>query len=82
MTSLASSPDLPSATLEQRATDQRQRIHHTVAELEEQFRERVREKLDVKRYVIEYAWPAAGIAALTALLLGYGTAGVIKDMVR
>jgi hypothetical protein len=65
-----------------RAIEQRRRVHNTVSELRDQVRETVREKLDVKRYASEYSWPAAAAAALFGLLLGYSTAGVIKDVVR
>ena len=82
MSPMPISPDVPTSTLEQRAIEQRRRMHNTVAELREQVRETVREKLDVQRYAREYAWPAAGAAALFSLLLGFGTAGVFKSMVR
>ncbi len=82
MSPMQISPDVPTATLEQRAIEQRRRMHNTVSELRDQVRETVREKLDVQRYASEYAWPAAGAAALFSLLIGYGTSGVIKSMVR
>jgi hypothetical protein len=76
------SPDVPTDVLEQHAIEQRRRLHSTVSELREQVRDTVREKLDVRRYASEYAWPAAGMLALFGLLLGYGTAGTVKHMVR
>ncbi len=82
MTPMQISPDVPTATLEQRAIEQRRRMHNTVSELRDQVRETVREKLDVQRYASEYAWPAAGAAALFSLLIGYGTAGVVKSIIR
>jgi len=36
----------------------------------------------VERYAREYVWPAAGTAALFSLLFGFGTAGVLKRIVR
>jgi len=82
MSPLQISPDVPTATLELRAIEQRRELHNSVSELREQVRETVREKLDPHRYASEYAWPAAAAAALFSLLVGYGTAGVIKDIVR
>ncbi|MGZ4787694.1 MAG: hypothetical protein ACXVZV_10570 [Terriglobales bacterium] len=82
MSPLPISPDVPTAMLEQQAIEQRRRVHNTVAELREQVRETVREKLDLQRYAREYAWSAAGAAVLFSILIGYGTAGVVKDIVR
>ncbi len=76
------SPDVPTATLEQRAIEQRRTMHNTITELREQVEGTVREKLNVERYAREYVWPAAGAAALFSLLLGYGTGGFVKRMVR
>ncbi len=70
--------DVPTQVLEEHAIEQRRRLHNTVAELREQVRDTVREKLDVKRYASEYAWPAAGAAAFIGLLFGFGTAGIFK----
>jgi len=82
MSPMQITPDVPTAVLEERAIEQRRRIHNTVSELRDQVEETVREKFDVRRYAAEYSWPAAGIAALFSLLIGYGTAGVIKRVVR
>ena len=76
------SADLPTATLEQRAIEQRRRVHNTLTELREQVEGTVRDKLDLRRYASEYAWPAAGVAALLSLLIGYGTAGIFKRPVN
>jgi hypothetical protein len=75
------SPDAPTDVLEQHAIEQRRRLHNTVSGLREQVRDTVREKLDVRRRAAEYAWPAAGMAALIGLLFGYGSAGAIKRAV-
>ncbi len=82
MSPMQTSPDVPTATLEQRAVEQRRRIHNTISELRSQVEDTVREKLNVERYAREYVWPAAGTAALFSLLFGYGTAGLLKRMVR
>jgi hypothetical protein len=76
------SPDIPTATLELRAVEQRRRMHNTFSELRSQVKDAVREKLNVERYARQYVWPAAGTAALFSLLLGYGTAGMLKRIVR
>jgi len=80
--SLRVSSEMPAHLLEQRAEEQRRRLHNTVSELREQVRGTVREKLDVKKRAREYVWPAAGTAFLFSLLFGYGTAGTIKHMVK
>ena len=81
MSPLQISPDVPTAMLEERAIEQRRRVHNTVSELRGQVEETVREKLNLRRYAAEYAWPAAGVAALLSLLIGYGTAGIVKRIV-
>lgn len=82
MSPMQVSPDVPTATLELRAIEQRRRMHNTFSDLRAQVKETVREKLNVERYAREYVWPAAGAAALFSLLWGYGTAGMFKRMVR
>lgn len=81
MSPMPVSPDVPTATLEERAIEQRRRMHNTIAELREQVEGTVRETLDVRRYAAEYAWPAAAAAALFSLLIGYGTGSVVKRMI-
>lgn len=66
------SASVPSYTLEERAADQRRRLHSTAVEL----RSKVREKLDVKRAARQYAPVASGAAALFGMLLGYGFTGM------
>jgi hypothetical protein len=61
---------LPAEVLEQRAAEQRRRLHDTVTEL----RSTVRERLDVKRAARENFWPVASVVSLAMLLLGYGMA--------
>jgi hypothetical protein len=71
-----SSNNLPADMLEQRAAEQRRRLHNSVGELRSSVTEAVREKLDFKRYLREYMGPAATAAAIVGLLLGYHTAGM------
>ena len=67
---------IPSEVLEQRAVEQRRRLHNSVSELRSSVTEVVREKLDVRRYLVQYLAPATAATALLGLLLGYGTAGI------
>lgn len=67
---------LPADILEQRAAEQRRRLHNSVSELRNSVRERVRERLDVKRNARQYLWPATGALSLIALVMGYGVAGM------
>lgn len=66
------SPDV----LEQRAAEQRQRIHNSVDELKSSLRETVREHLDVENYARTYIWRFVAVAAGIALISGYGVAGM------
>ena len=63
---------LPTDILEQRASEQRRRLHNSVAEL----RSSVRERLDARRMASEYVWPVAGAVAMVGLILGYGLTGI------
>jgi len=71
-----STNDLPTDVLEQRAAEQRRRLHNSVSELRCSVTEAVREKLDVKRYLRQYMGPATATAAIVGLLLGYSTVGM------
>jgi hypothetical protein len=62
--------------LEQRAAEQRLRIHDSVDELKSSLRETVREHLDVENYARTYIWRFVAVAAGIALISGYGTAGM------
>ena len=66
----------PSEVLEQRAAEQRHRIHDSVDELKSSLRETVRESLDVEGYARKYVWRFAAAAALVALVSGYNAAGM------
>ena len=66
------SPDV----LEQRAAEQRQRIHNSVDELKSSLRETVREHLDVENYARTYIWRFVAVAVGIALISGYGVAGM------
>jgi hypothetical protein len=73
---MSSKSNLPPDVLEQRATEQRRRLHNSVSEFRCSVTETVREKLDLKTYLREYTAPLTGVAGIVGLLLGYGVAGV------
>ena len=67
---------LPTDVLEIRAADQRRQLHNSVAEFKAVVRHTVREKLDVQKNARRYLAPAAGIAGLISLVIGYGFMGM------
>ena len=71
-----SSNNMPTEVLEQRAEQQRRRLHNSVSDLRSSVTEAVREKLDLKRYLREYMGPATAAAALLGLMLGHATIGM------
>ena len=71
-----STNSLSSEVLEQRAAEQRRRLHNTVSELRTTVRGTVREKLDVKTNAREYMLPASATLVLIGLVFGYGFAGM------
>lgn len=66
--------NLPTEILEQRAAEQRERIHNSVDELKSSLRETVREHLDVKKYAREHVWGLLAVGSLVAMVGGYGLA--------
>lgn len=68
--------NLPTEILEQRAAEQRQRIHNSVGELRSSLRETVREHLDAKKYAREHLWGLLTVGSLVAMASGYGFAGM------
>jgi ElaB/YqjD/DUF883 family membrane-anchored ribosome-binding protein len=71
-----STNDVAAEALEKRAAEQRRRLHNSVSELRVSVTEKVREKLDAKRYIRQYIGPATAVAALVGLMLGYSTMGL------
>ena len=69
-------PSLPTEILEKRAAEQRRSLHNDVQQLRSVVRHEVRERTDVKRNVRRHFAPIAGAAAVLALSLGYGAAGI------
>jgi hypothetical protein len=66
---------IPVEVLGQRAAEQRQQLHNTVAEL----RQTVHEQLDVKRNVRNHWGPVAGVLAIAGLALGYALTGIFTS---
>jgi hypothetical protein len=63
---------LPADILEQRASEQRRRLHNSVAEL----RSNVRERLDYRKLASQYVWHGAGAVALVGFVVGWGIVGI------
>ena len=63
---------VPFEILEERAAQQRRQLHNSVSEL----RSSLRKRLDIKRNAREYLLPAAGVAGLVALVVGWGFGGL------
>jgi hypothetical protein len=66
------SPQVPTDILELRAAEQRRRLHNAVTEL----RSTVRERVDLRRQAREHLLPAAGIAVVFGLVMGFGMGGL------
>lgn len=66
---------VPYELLEERAAKQRREIHNHVVEL----RSTVADRLDARKVARELLWPAAGVASLLGLLLGYGLTGIFTN---
>ncbi|HYE24235.1 MAG TPA: hypothetical protein VEG32_03455 [Clostridia bacterium] len=68
---------LPTDVLEQRAAEQRRRLHNSVAELRSTVRHRVRERLDARRVAREYLLPGVAGAGILGLVIGNTIGGFI-----
>jgi hypothetical protein len=73
----------PAEVLEQRAAEQRRRLHNSVSDLRSSLtdlkssvEENVRERLDVNRFARRHVWSLAAGASLVALLAGNGVAAL------
>jgi hypothetical protein len=67
--------NIPYELLEERAAKQRRELHNRVVEL----RSTVADRLDATKVAREHLWPAAGLASLLGLLLGYGLTGIFTN---
>lgn len=63
---------LPTDILEQRAAEQRRRLHNSVVEM----RSQVRERLDYRKMTRQYLVPASAVAGLIGLAFGHSLAGI------
>lgn len=75
MSAKPSAPMLPTEILEQRAIEQRRRLHNSVVEL----RSTLKERLNVRRTAREYMLPAAGVVAVVGLMMGYSLTGIFTS---
>ena len=66
---------LPAHDLEQKAAEERQRLHSSVEEL----RLRLRDSLDLKKNMREHLGLACGITALLGLTIGYSFTGIFVE---
>jgi hypothetical protein len=66
---------LPAHDLEQKAAEDRHRLHTSVGEL----RDHLRDTLDVKKNTREHLGLACGVAALLGVTLGYSFTGIFVD---
>ena len=73
---MSSNSSIPGEVLEQRAAEQRRRLHNSVSELRSSVTETVKDRLDAKKYLREYTGPATAIAAVVGLLMGYSVTGM------
>jgi hypothetical protein len=67
--------NVPYELLEERAAKQRREIHNRVVEL----RTTVADRLDATKVAREHLWPAAGVASVLGLLVGYGLTGIFTN---
>jgi ElaB/YqjD/DUF883 family membrane-anchored ribosome-binding protein len=68
---------MPLEYLEELASDQRRSIHNSVQRLRSTAESSIKDRLDVKKNLRQHFWPAAGVAAVAGLVLGYGLTGVV-----
>lgn len=74
---------VPAEVLEQRAAEQRRRIHNSVSDLRSSLtdvkftvEENVRKRLEFTRFARQHVWTLAAGASFFALLAGHGIAGL------
>ncbi len=73
---MMSTQNLRVDVLEERAEQQRRRLHHSVSELKTNVRESVRERLEPKLYLRKYFWQTTAAVSVVALLVGHGISGL------
>jgi hypothetical protein len=68
--------NVPFEYLEELADSQRRNIHNSVSKLRTVTQQTVRERLDLNRNLRQHFAPAAAVAALFGLALGYNLTGM------
>ncbi len=67
---------LPTEILEQRAADERRRLHDSVAELRVAMKDRLDIRRNAEDYTRRHLGPAATIAAILGLAFGWTVGGI------
>lgn len=67
--------DLPSYELEEKAAEERRRLHSAVTQL----RLKVRDRLDVQKNTREHLGPICGVTGLLAFVVGYSFTGIFAS---
>jgi len=62
--------------LERQAATDRRHLQDSVIDLRKAVKDRVKDRLDIKRRLRGHVWPAAGALAIIGLVLGIVIAGV------
>jgi hypothetical protein len=75
---MMSPANMPVEVLEERAEEQRRKLHNSVSELKSSVRETVREQLDIRGHLRKYFWPAAATVSAIGLIMGYSIAGIFS----
>lgn len=71
--------NLPIEYFEELAAGQRRTMHNSVSKLRTVATQNIKDRLDVNRNLRQHFWPAAGVTAITALVIGYNLTGIITD---
>ena len=67
---------LPTEILEQRAADERRRLHDSVAELRATMKDRLDVRRNAEDYTRRHLGPAAAVAAILGLAFGWTVGGI------
>lgn len=70
---------LPTEILVQRAAEQRRRLHDSVTELRETMKDRLNVRRNAEDYTRRHLGPAAAIAAILGLALGWTAGGMFTS---
>ncbi len=70
---------LPTEILEQRAAEQRRRLHDSVAQLRVTMKERLDIRRNAEDYTRRHLAPAAGVAVILGLAVGWTVGGAFAS---